>query len=276
MKPRRSLGFTGPEYISEEERIRELYDTPVPSDLIPDQRFRAVFRSILPILPQLNQLYAQNPSVSVERAMHWAATLGLKNCNGIIEQWLNHRRLDDKESGKAVSTPQNLPMQPPSADTNAPYTRAATHLPTPSSASPSPRTSMLHLKEEPQSPSFGSPLPLLASPIAAGNRNTSRRQLQEHPISSSYPNSPVEFAHPSGPLHQGAWHAPAHQPIRVRPQDFSEFIRSQYPNRAAFDAAVQKMKVEDANGALAAFTRMGREAADAIADLNKVLQQNPS
>lgn len=225
--------------------------------------------------------------------------LGLDRLNappGIIEQWLNWRRLDEEESNKRFSTPRNVPTQSPSTGPNVPYMpyspqpsqtvggRQGTHLPTPFSASPSPRTSTLSCKNEPPSPVFDSAFTLLSSPLSPAplsDHNAIRSATQYPTAGSRTSTSPVGFAHPNAPVRQGSQHAASsfnHQPHRVEPQTLTltEFMRSQFVTRADFDTAVEKMQVNDADGALKAFARMGQEAADAIAELAKVLGQVPS
>jgi hypothetical protein len=224
--------------------------------------------------------------------------LGLDRLNappGIIEQWLNWRRLDEEESNKRLSAPHNLSTQSPCSGSNAPYAphdpqasqtpdgRQGTHLPTPSSASPSPRTSTLNFKDEPPSPIINSPLhllPLALPPASFSDRNAIRRRsVTQYPAAGFYTSSPVEFALPTKPVRQVSQHAAPssnHQPSRVQPETFAQFMRSQFATRADFDAAVEKMQVNEAHDALEAFARIGREAADAMAELTKVLGQVPS
>lgn len=189
--------------------------------------------------------------------------------------------MDEKETGKRFASPQNLPTQSTSAVPNTPHVpRTAqpsqtanggepAHLPTPSSVSPSPRASTLKCKDEPPSPVSGFPVPLPASPILPAPHGS------QPPIAVPYP---VDFAHPSGPLRRGSQQSqfsPNRQPPHVHPQSFAEFMRSQFATRADFNTAVEKMQVSDADDALEAFARIGKEAADAIAELSKILVPNP-
>lgn len=240
------------------------------------------------ILSNLKQLVDGAPEADEETAEIWAAALGIPPADMI--KWLRWRRLPSTEtrySGREPSLPRKRASSPPrtlhtqiqSVSNHALVENRRSHLPTPSSASPSPRNQNLYLKHEPPpSPVSATSRPLsVFSPVGTsfpGNISAHEVGGPTSPIQPLIAPSQQLSPHPSSVLPAST--IPQATPLLSHPSEpppkpsLREFMRKQFPTREAFDQAAGFPTISNFDKTLEVFNQLGKDATRAMERLSKM------
>lgn len=226
----------------------------------------------------------------------WASLLIRENQGaneGTIHAWLNWRRKYANPATLAYSYPTLYPSPQTSPSQSQPPVPApplrglsigvdhGSHLPTPSSASPSPRNPELAFKDEPPpSPIFSSTnMPLSrSSPVSGtfgepGILRHSRRD-SEHGNLQSPATAFSNFTIPAVPARKSS--QPSVPPLLFPPvppaqkPSLADFIRSRHPSRKEFDKTAESLVTNSVEESLQLFIKMGEDAHAAIGRLSKM------